>query len=545
MRATDDVKELKHFGKFYIKMSGFNRFGIKTKWKKQMLTLMVCTVLLAAMSGAVNAATGDVIKSFSAPAGTQPSGLAWDGSNLWMSSYMKEGGVYKLDPVDGSVLGKYTPPAAKYNGYGGLTYDGTYLWEADAYGSGIYKLSLLSCSTISTIPSPDRSPGDLAWDGRYLWLYGYPTRKIYKIRPADGSTVAVFDAPEGTGQNAGLTYDGTHLWSSGNSDIFKLAPSDCTEISSFHAPCARPESLAWDGKYLWCASFDEGMIYQIDIGHPTTPPNTPNKPSGISSGLDKTSYTYSTSATDPDNDRVKYTFDWGDETSTTTDYVDSGSSASASHSWTDQGDYIVKAKAVDSGGMESGWSEGRTVAITTPNIGPNTPDKPSGALSGQTGTSYTYRTSATDPDNDRVKYTFDWGDETSTTTDYVDSGSSASASHSWTDQGDYIIRVKAVDSGGLESEWSDGLAVTITTGATEFPSDPTRLDDEERETELVQIIGVILVIAGLLFTALTAVKKDVTIELGVSERTIKYVGGTGIVLIVVGVYVLLKSAGLI
>ena len=39
-------------------------------------------------------------------------------------------------------------------------------------------------------------------------------------------------------------------------------------------------------------------------------------------------------------------------------------------------------------------------------------------------------------------------------------------------------------------------------------------------------------------------KKDVTIELGVSERTIKYVGGTGIVLIIIGAYMLLKSAGL-
>ena len=72
------------------------------------------------------------------------------------------------------------------------------------------------------------------------------------------------------------------------------------------------------------------------------------------------------------------------------------------------------------------------------------------------------------------------------------------------------------------------------------------LDGEEREKkELVQIIGVILVIVGLLFTALTAVKRDVTIELGVSARTIKYVGGTGIVLVIIGVYMLLKSAGLI
>jgi len=50
-----------------------------------------------------------IIKSFSAPSGTQPNGLAWDGENLWMSSYMLNGGIYKLNPTDGSVLNKYTP----------------------------------------------------------------------------------------------------------------------------------------------------------------------------------------------------------------------------------------------------------------------------------------------------------------------------------------------------------------------------------------------------------------------------------------------------
>ena len=177
---------------------------------------------------------------------------------------------------------------------------------------------------------------------------------------------------------------------------------------------------------------------------------------------------------------------------------------------------------------------------------PATPDKPSGTSSGRIGTSYTYSASATDLDNDQIRYTFDWGDGTPYgTTDYVDSGLSASASHSWTDPGSYIVKVTAVDSGGMESGRSEGLTVTITITTNDTELDTPSLDDEEREKELVQIIGVILVIAGLLFTALTAVKKDVTIELGVSERTIKYVGGTGIVFIIIGAYMLLKSEGLI
>ncbi len=245
---------------------------------KLFIGILLASVLigiLAIVPQNVRAEIGDVVNSFSAPEGTQPNGLAWDGSNLWMSSYMKEGGIYKLDPMDGSVLDKCTPSAAKYNGYGGLTYDGTYLLEADSYGSGIYKLRTSDCSIVSTISSPDKHPNDLAWDGNYLWLHGYPSLKIYKVNHVDGSVVDSY-SPPGGGQNAGLTYDGAHLWLSGTDDmIYKIDPSDFSVISSFPAPCSRPDSLAWDGKYLWCAcaSSDEGMIYQIDIG--LTAPSAP------------------------------------------------------------------------------------------------------------------------------------------------------------------------------------------------------------------------------------------------------------------------------
>jgi hypothetical protein len=237
-------------------------------------------------------------------------------------------------------------------------------------------------------------------------------------------------------------------------------------------------------------------------------------------------------------------------------------------------------KAVDSEKMESGWSDRLTVTITSPDEArdeevegketgdellvrgesdrqtvtmtdapPGTPDKPSGALSGQIGTSYsyTYRTSAIDPDDDQIKYIFDWGDGVQNQTDYTDSGFSVSARHSWADPGTYTVRIKAVDSEGIESGWSDRLTVIITND-TRFVSDPLELGAEEQEgqeEELVRIIGVVLVIAGLLFTALTTVKRDVTIEFGVSERTIKYVGGTGIILIAIGAYMLMRSAMLV
>ena len=259
-------------------------------------------------------------------------------------------------------------------------------------------------------------------------------------------------------------------------------------------------------------------------------PKTPNQPSGPASGHTGISYTYSTSASDINDDQIQYIFDWGDRTQGPTDFVNSGSDASASHSWTDTGNYTIKARAIDRGGLESGWSDEVTITITNPP--PETPRQPSGPASGHTGISYTYSTSATDPNGDQIQYIFDWGDGTQGPTDFVNSGLDTSASHSWTDPGNYTIKAMAIDSGYFESELSDGLTITIT-----LP--------EEDEEILIPTIGVILVFSGLLLTALTTIKKDITIEFGVSQRSIKYVGGAGMLLIIIGVFMLLRHAGLI
>ena len=101
------------------------------------------------------------------------------------------------------------------------------------------------------------------------------------------------------------------------------------------------------------------------------PPNTPSPPSGSTAGNPGTSYSYSTSATDPDGDQVKYTFSWDDGTTNTqTGLVASGTSASLPHTWSTAGTYYVQAMATDSKGATSGWS---SATIVTINTNPNTP----------------------------------------------------------------------------------------------------------------------------------------------------------------------------
>jgi len=92
---------------------------------------------------------------------------------------------------------------------------------------------------------------------------------------------------------------------------------------------------------------------------------------------------------------------------------------------------------------------------------PATPQAPSGPSTGELGETYTFEASSTDPDGDKVKYVFDWGDETQTETNFVNSGQTASASHAWKSGAKFEIRVKAVDINGAESDWSSPSYIDI------------------------------------------------------------------------------------
>ena len=96
---------------------------------------------------------------------------------------------------------------------------------------------------------------------------------------------------------------------------------------------------------------------------------------------------------------------------------------------------------------------------------PETPSMPSGPTYGNIGVSYTFTTSTTDPDaGDQLYYQWDWGDDVSEWFGPYNSGQTVEATQSWSNAGEYQIKVKAKDNSGLESEWSDPLTIHIAQG---------------------------------------------------------------------------------
>ncbi|HWR63773.1 MAG TPA: C25 family cysteine peptidase [Candidatus Thermoplasmatota archaeon] len=103
---------------------------------------------------------------------------------------------------------------------------------------------------------------------------------------------------------------------------------------------------------------------------------------------------------------------------------------------------------------------------------PATPTLPSGPTHGVRNVNYVFSSSTSDPDGDIIYFMFNWDDGSSSTwLGPYTSGSTVSAPHSWSDIGAYDVVVKAKDSNGATSDWSQPHTITIT--LNEAPDTPT------------------------------------------------------------------------
>jgi hypothetical protein len=96
------------------------------------------------------------------------------------------------------------------------------------------------------------------------------------------------------------------------------------------------------------------------------------------------------------------------------------------------------------------------------NTPPEKPQTPNGPDDAQINVLHTFTTSTADADGDQVYYLFDWGDgSNSKWVGPLNSGEIGHASHMWTKQGEYKIRVKAKDEHGIQSGWSETPKLTF------------------------------------------------------------------------------------
>ncbi len=242
-------------------------------------------------------------------------------------------------------------------------------------------------------------------------------------------------------------------------------------------PCGIDEStsipsnagLLWTSSSGWTNLGGVGFpgVWGLSIGvtlSANNPPKTPSKPTGPVTGEYDVEYSYTTSTTDPDGDKVKYGWEWtGDNTvDSWTDFENSGVTCGLKLIFDDVGTYYLKVKAEDEHGAQSSFSQPLTIIIESGNKAPNTPNI-TGPSEGKIETFYDYTISTVDPEGDNILYWIDWGDGKNSgwLGPYL-SGETILISHFWGETEDYLIKVIAKDILGKESDFSAPIHMMVT-----------------------------------------------------------------------------------
>jgi len=184
-----------------------------------------------------------------------------------------------------------------------------------------------------------------------------------------------------------------------------------------------------------------------------TPPNTPSNPNPANGATDvPVNSDLSWTGGDPDSgDTVTYNVYFGTSNPpplvapdhSTTTYDPGAMSAGTTYYWQ------IVAKD-NHGATTSGpiwhFTTGGNQAPSAPTI--------TGPAKVKPGTSYKYTFTSTDPDQDNIYYYVDWGDgNLSGWLGPYSSGAQVPVTHSWNTKGTYIIKAKAKDTHGAESDW--------------------------------------------------------------------------------------------
>lgn len=134
-------------------------------------------------------------------------GMTWDGQYLWVTNHVGADFTLQIDTL-GSIISSFQNPSDYMSG---LAWNGSELYMGDYYNpdGAIYRVTA-SGTILENFPAPDTQPWDLAWDGSTLWMCDYWSDWIYQIDPVTHQVLYSFLTP--ITEPAGITWDGSYLW---------------------------------------------------------------------------------------------------------------------------------------------------------------------------------------------------------------------------------------------------------------------------------------------------------------------------------------------
>jgi hypothetical protein len=180
----------------------------------------------------------------------------FDGEFIWCPVNAT---LTKIRASDNTIIATYTYPdlIANYSMCG--CFDGTYLWFTTLSPTGaVFKINPVDGSLVATYLTGDALARSPFFDGTNLWIkHAGGTASLIKMDPNTG---AILLSVPGLSPEGNLASDGFNLWSSGS---FTTRINLTTNaITSFAINTAG--SVMFDGIYIWGYNTDSGSVSKID-----------------------------------------------------------------------------------------------------------------------------------------------------------------------------------------------------------------------------------------------------------------------------------------
>jgi hypothetical protein len=197
--------------------------------------------LFALLASAQQLDSPNTIQTF--PAGETPWGLAFDGTNIWVTNYNLDA-VTKLRASDGAFQGIFDAGNAPIK----IVFDGANLWIANYYSDTVTKLRATNGAILGTFPVGS-FPRSILFDGTDIWIANEFGESVTKLRASDGALLGTFTVP---GQPYDLAFDGSNIWVTNiaGSTVTKLRASDGEFQGTFEAGRG-PADIVFDGTNIW------------------------------------------------------------------------------------------------------------------------------------------------------------------------------------------------------------------------------------------------------------------------------------------------------
>ena len=190
--------------------------------------------------------------------GNGPRGVAFDGSNIWISNSLGNT-VSRVDPTTNEVV--VVPVATTPRGIG---FDGSSIWVTHSGSNNVLKINPRTRAVLADVPV-GTAPTSAAFDGTSIWVNNSGSNDVSRINPSTNTVIATI--PVGSTPR-GLAFDGANIWVTNfnGNNVSKINPAT-NAVTATVAVGGSPNGVVFDGTSIWVANFNGNSVSKID---PTT-----------------------------------------------------------------------------------------------------------------------------------------------------------------------------------------------------------------------------------------------------------------------------------